>query len=103
MSKLKYVKLKVLMKVLVFYRPHSEHARSVEEFLHDLQRQHDFDNRHLAIYDVDSREGSAMASLYDVMAYPSFLVVGNDGSFIKSWDDGHFPLMDEVVSYTFAF
>jgi hypothetical protein len=91
------------MKVLVFYRPNSEHARSVEEFLRDLQRQHDVDERHLAVYDVDSREGAAMASLYDIMAYPSFLVVGDDGAFVKGWDNGNFPLMDEVVSYTFAF
>lgn len=91
------------MKVLVFYRPNSEHARKVEEFVHDLQRQHNVDERHLTIYDIDSREGSAMASLYDLMSYPSLVVVGDDGAFVKSWVDGSLPLMDEVVSYTFTF
>ena len=91
------------MKVLVFYRPNSEHARQVEEFVHDLQRQHNIDDHHLVIYDVDSREGSAMASLYDVMAYPSFFVVGDDGGYVKGWNSGDLPMMDEIVSYTFAF
>lgn len=96
-------KLVVPMKVLVFYRPNSEHARIVEEFVHDLQRQHDVDERHLVVYDIDSREGSAMASLYDLMSYPSLIVVGDDGAFVKSWTDGSLPLMNEVVSYTFTF
>jgi len=87
----------------VFYRPNSEHARLVEEFLHELKRQHDVDDRHLQVYDVDSREGSAMASLYDVMAYPSFFVVGDDGGYVKGWASGDVPMMNEVVSYTFAY
>lgn len=91
------------MKVLVFYRPNSEHARRVEEFVHDLQRRHDIDDRHLQIYNIDTREGASMAALYDVMAYPSLFVVGDDGGYVKSWTDGQLPLMDEVASYTFAY
>lgn len=91
------------MKVLVFYRPNSEHARQVETFVQDLQRQHNVDDRHLVIHNVDTREGAAMCSLYDVMAYPSFVVVDEYGSFVKGWTDGRLPLMDEIVAYTFAF
>jgi hypothetical protein len=54
------------MKVLVLYRPNSELARQVEEFIHDLQTRHNVDERHLEILDYDSREGAATASLYDV-------------------------------------
>ncbi len=91
------------MKVLVFYRPDSEDARPVEEFVRNLQRQHDVDDRHLAVYDVDSREGAAMATLYDIMAHPAFLVVGDDGAYVKGWTNGSVPMMDEIVSYTFTF
>ncbi len=72
-------------------------------FVQDLQRRHNVDDRHLAVYDIDSREGASMAALYDVMAYPAFFIVGDDGGFIKSWTDGSIPMMDEVVSYTFTF
>jgi hypothetical protein len=91
------------MKVLVFYRPNSEHARKVEDFVRDLKKQHDVDDRHMQVYDIDSREGSSMATLYDVMVYPAFVVVGNDGGYIKGWSNGDLPLMDEIVSYTFAY
>jgi len=91
------------MKVLVIYRPNSEFARQVEEFIHDLQTRHNIDERHLEILDYDSREGSAMASLYDVMSQPSILVVGDDGVFVKSWQGSELPLLDEVASYTLSY
>lgn len=93
----------IRVKIIVFYRPNSEHARRVEEFLNDMQRQHDLDTDHLNILDVDSRDGSATASIYDVMMYPTILAVADDGSLIKSWQGDNLPLMDEVVSYIFAY
>jgi len=53
----------------------------------------------LEIDNVDSREGTAMASLYDVVQYPAILVLREDGTLLKSWEGDTFPLMDEVVSY----
>ncbi|MFA5004185.1 MAG: hypothetical protein WC498_02805 [Candidatus Saccharimonadales bacterium] len=91
------------MKLIVFYRPNSEHARLVEEFIHDLQRVHNVNPSQLDIMDVDSRDGVAMASLYDVMMYPSFLVVADDGSIMKSWEGTQLPLMNEIASYTFSY
>lgn len=91
------------MKVLVLYRPNSEFSRRVEEFVHDLKTRHDLDDRHLELIDIDSREGSATASLYDIMTYPSVLVVGDDGSYVKSWEGDDMPMLDEVAGYTFSF
>jgi hypothetical protein len=91
------------MKVLVLYRPNSEFARQVEEFIHDLQTRHNVDERHLEVLDFDSREGSATASLYDVMVQPSILIVADDGGFVKSWQGNELPLLDEVASYTLSY
>ena len=91
------------MKVLVLYRPNSEYARSIEEFVHDLQTRHNIDERHLEVLDYDSREGAAMASLYDVMTHPAILVIANDGGYVKSWDGRSLPLLDEVAGYTFSY
>ncbi len=65
------------MKVLVLYRPNSEHGRTVEEFIHDFQQRHA--EERLEVLNIDSRDGSAMASLYDIMQYPAVLVVQEDG------------------------
>lgn len=88
------------MKVIILYRPNSEHAREVETFVQDY---HDrYADSHLDLIDVDSREGTAMASLYEVMQYPALLALSNDGSVLRSWEGGMMPLMDEVAYYTYS-
>jgi len=91
------------MKVLILYRPNSEFARMVEEFVKGLQAHHNVDERHLQILDFDSREGAATASLYDVMCQPTILVVGDDGSYVKHWEGSNLPLIDEVAGYAFSY
>ena len=88
------------MKVLVLYRPNSEFARRVEEFVSGLQTRHGVDEKHLAVMDYDSREGSSTASLYDIMGQPSILIIGDDGSYIKHWQGENLPLLEEVAGYT---
>ena len=88
------------MKVVVLYRPNSEHGRRVEEFIHDFQAQHH--GERLEVLNIDSRDGSAMASLYDVMQYPAILVLQGDGYVQKAWEGVQLPLMDEVFSYAHA-
>ena len=49
---------------------------------------------------VDSREGSATASLYDIMQYPAVLVTQDNGSLHKLWMGPEVPpMLDEVISY----
>lgn len=85
------------MKVIILYRPNSEHGRVVETYISDFQRRHP--SEHLEVLSIDSRDGSAMASLYDVMQYPSILVLQSDGSLHKCWQGSQLPLMEEVVAY----
>ena len=85
------------MRLVVLYRPQSEHGRVVEDFIRDLQSRYIFN--HLEIMDIDSRDGTATASLYDIMQYPAILVLQNDGLLQKSWEGGSMPLMDEVAAY----
>ena len=88
------------MKVLVLYRPNSDHGRVVEEFIHNFQSQHR--DERLEVLNIDSRDGSATASLYDVMQYPAILVLQGDGYLHKVWQGTQLPLIDEVVAYAHA-
>jgi hypothetical protein len=90
------------MKVLVLYRPFSEHARKVEEFLRDLQRQHDVEQKNLQVIDIDSRDGISTASLYDVMTTPAIVVITDAGGYVTSWTGPDLPLLRDVAVYTFA-
>lgn len=88
------------MKVLVLYRPNSEHARKVEMFLRDLQKQYDVDQSSLRIVDVDSREGIDLARAYDVMHTPAIIVTDNEGGYVYSWIGEELPLMRDVAAYS---
>ena len=85
------------MKVVVLYRPNSEHSTRVEEFAHDLERS---SGGKVELVSVDTRDGASTASLYDVMTYPAILALQNDGQLIKDWGGSTMPLINEVSYYT---
>lgn len=86
------------MKVVVLYRPNSEHGRLVEEFIKEFKTR--YSDHQLEVVDVDSKEGITMVELYGAMQYPSIIVVSEDGGFIKMWSGDHLPLISEVSYYT---
>jgi hypothetical protein len=90
------------MKVLVLYRPDSEFARAAESFVHDFSRQHEGMARMLEEVNIDSRDGIATASLYDIMQHPAVLVLAEDGRLIKDWQGPNLPLLDELAGYLHA-
>lgn len=88
------------MKVLLLYRPNSQHGRICEEFVRDYQR-----NGHsgqIEAMHIDTREGSAAASLYDIVQYPTLLITRNDGSIVRTWEGELLPLQNEVAAYAFS-
>lgn len=91
------------MRILVFYRPDSEFARGVEEFVRGLQEAQNIDTSHLQIINYDSRDGSATANLYDIMRQPAVLITNDDGSYVKHWEGDSLPLLEEVASYVYSF
>jgi len=91
------------MKLLVLYRLNSESARQVEGFVRELQTQHNVDSHHIEVLDFDSREGSATASLYDLMSQPAILVTSDEGGYIKDWQGPDLPLVSEVAGYVIQY
>lgn len=87
------------MKLLVIYRPDSEYARGVETFIHDFRRLHEGVGRRLEVLTADSRDGTAMMSLYDIFEHPAILVLRDDGQVAQQWLGTTLPLMDEVASH----
>jgi hypothetical protein len=87
------------MKIVILYRPNSEHSSSVEVFIHDLQSRHMI-NTTVQIVDIDSIEGSSIARNYDVVRYPAILVMRDDSILQMMWQGDALPLIDEVAGYT---
>jgi hypothetical protein len=89
------------MKVLILYRPNSEHSSIVESFVRDFQHQHDMSDK-MELISVNTRDGAATAALYDVWQFPTVLVTGGDGRMLNMWQGEPLPLMDEIVGYTYS-
>jgi len=89
-----------MVKLLVLYRPDSEHSTDVESFVRDFQRQYEL-GRKVELLSLNTRDGAATASLYDVTTYPAILALGNDGSVLNMWQGMPMPLMDEVAGYAY--
>ena len=88
------------MKIVILYKPNSDHGRVVEEYLHEFAvRNPEVSFNALS---VETREGANTATLYDVMQYPSMLALRQDGSVAKSWQGLPLPLMNEVAYFTIA-
>ncbi|HEX7963151.1 MAG TPA: hypothetical protein VF466_01025 [Candidatus Saccharimonadales bacterium] len=89
-----------MVKLLVLYRPDSEHSTDVESFVRDFQHRYD-SGRKLEMVSLNTRDGAATASLYDIMTYPAILALANDGSVLNMWQGLPMPLMDEVAGYAY--
>jgi hypothetical protein len=87
------------MRLVVIYRPNSEHARAVETFIHDFQRLHEGPGRRMEVLSTETRDGSSMMSLYDIFESPVIMVLGDDSQLAKHWTGAQLPLMDEVAAY----
>ena len=88
------------MRIIVVYRPNSDHGRVVDEYLHEFSVR----NPEVAVeaYSIDSREGSHVAELYGVVQYPSMLAVRSDGQMAQTWQGLPLPLMNEVAYFALS-
>ncbi|HEY4964736.1 MAG TPA: hypothetical protein VIH90_08680 [Candidatus Saccharimonadales bacterium] len=85
------------MKVVVLYRPSSDHGRIVDEFIENFRSR--VSDQRIEVLNIDTREGNGTATLYDIVQYPAVLVLRSDGAIQKSWQGLELPLIDEVQSY----
>lgn len=84
------------MKVIVLYHPQSDHARKVETYAQDFQRQR---GKTIELVSLETPEGADKARLYDIVQYPAVLALRDDGQLSKLWQSDEMPLMDEVAGY----
>lgn len=85
------------MKVVILYRPNSEHARMTEDYVRDFRSR--YPDSQLDVLSLDTVEGSSRAELYDVVDYPAIIAIQPDGTPHKIWQGVVLPLMDEVASF----
>lgn len=85
------------MRVIILYRPRSEHASRTEAFVKEFTRLHPGSTVELA--DADDPDGAHKASVYGVVQYPAVLALASDGRMLQQWSGEMLPLMNEVAYY----
>ena len=84
------------MKVTIVYKPESEHARTVEEYLRDFSKQ---TGRELDTLNPDTQEGADICRVYDIVEYPTIVAVSDEGQLQNSWRGLPLPTISEVSYY----
>lgn len=84
------------MKAMLFYRSNSDHERAAQEYVRDFARH---TGKDLPVIDVNSREGTYLAELYDVMKFPSIVATDDEGKMLQTWSEDMLPRFDEVSYY----
>ena len=81
----------------MLYRPNSEYATMVEDYAREFE--HRDASRKIELMDIDSRPGSDIAQLYDVVDQPAILALADDSQLLQLWQGPQLPLMDDVAAY----
>ena len=82
------------MRVICIYRDNQDYTRSVTEWLENLRRQ---TGREVETMNPD--ENPSFCEAYDIVEYPTFLALGNNGEVRASWRGTTLPLINEVLYY----
>jgi hypothetical protein len=90
-----------VMKILILYRPESEHATDVETFVRDFQRRYDAGKK-IEMQSLSTRDGASTAVIYDITNYPAIMALADDGRPLNVWQGMPLPLMDEVAGYSYG-
>lgn len=84
------------MRTLLFYRPNSEHATAVEDYLREFTSR---TNKILPTVDVDTKGGIEMCQLYGIVSYPTIIAIDDKGQELQRWDGPMLPQISEVSYY----
>lgn len=84
------------MRVAVIYKPESEEARTVEDYMRDVLHQ---TGHELEVVDPETKDGIALCEAYDILQYPALLALSDDGQMQNMWVGLPLPTISEVSYY----
>jgi len=87
------------MKAVILYHPKSAEARIVEEYVHDFSGR---SSKKIELLSLETRDGAATATIYDIVQYPALMVLDESGQMHKAWQGTSMPLIDELAGYLVA-
>ncbi len=87
------------MKVIMLYRPNSEHERQIMTYQQDFSR---ISSARTELVSIETKEGDNLVRVYGITDYPAIVVISDDGAVQNMWQGSNLPLMNEVAGYAFS-
>ena len=84
------------MKVVVIYKDNSDHAREVIDYLRDFRIR---TGKELETLDPETRDGVDFCRTYDIMLFPTFVALSDEGLMQTMWQGSPLPTISEVSYY----
>lgn len=84
------------MKVVVVYKDQSDHARTVIDYMRDVNRQTGHD---IETIDPETRDGAGFCRTYDIVEYPTMIALDDTGRVQHMWRGLPLPTISEVSYY----
>lgn len=84
------------MRAIIIYRDNTDEARSALAYQQDYKR---LTGRDLERVNPDERDGALFCQTYDIVRYPSVLVLDYRGTVMASWFGEPLPIASEINFY----
>ena len=81
------------MRTVCIWRRESDYGRGTEDWIAEYERR---TGREAESFDPDTPEGEDICRVYDVVEYPTIMVMNGEGTVMGSWRGKSLPLFDEV-------
>ncbi len=82
------------MRTVCIWRDDEDYSRAMTEWIREFEHR---TGREIESISPDTREGESLCNAYDIVEYPTILVLRDDGSVVASWRGRNLPLFDEVA------
>lgn len=82
------------MRAVCVWREQRDYSRTVEEWMTGFER---LTGKEIESISPDTEEGEDFCRAYDIVQYPTILVLGDDGAVLASWQGEMLPTFDEVA------
>ncbi len=83
------------MRLVILWREETDYASEVREWINDFH--HDTGGtKEIESIDPDSREGESLSDAYDIVQYPTIMVIDDDGKLLEMWKGTPLPQIEQV-------
>ncbi len=82
------------MRTVCIGRRESDYGRNIEEWMREFERR---SGEEVELLSPDEPEGESLCRTYDVVEYPTFMVLTDGGQQLAMWSGKTLPTFDEVV------